>query len=97
MCLRVDANGYGVCKNTHVSVYLYMMRGEYDDSLKWPFRGDIIVQLLNQVEDCGHHEVVIHFVDGADEFCRRVNQGNDRLLGGAFMTSSTTATCYQSI
>ena len=57
MCLRVDANGYGVRKNSHVSVYLYMMRGEYDESLKWPFRGDITVQLLNQVEDRGHHEV----------------------------------------
>ena len=34
ICLRVDANGYGVRKNSHVSVYLYMMRGEYDESLK---------------------------------------------------------------
>ena len=33
MCLRVDANGYGVCRNSHVSVYLHMMRGEYDESL----------------------------------------------------------------
>ena len=47
ICLRVDANGYGVRKNSHISVYLYMMRGEYDESLHWPFRGDITVQLLN--------------------------------------------------
>ena len=28
MCLRVDPNGGGSGKNSHVSVYLYMMRGE---------------------------------------------------------------------
>ncbi len=33
ICLRVDANGSG----THVSVGVHFMRGEFDDSLKWPF------------------------------------------------------------
>ena len=64
MCLRVDANGYGIRKNSHVSVYLYMMRGDYDESLKWPFRGDITIQLLNQEGSHEHHEVAIHFTDG---------------------------------
>ena len=59
MCLRVEANGLLVGKNSHVSVYLYMMRGEYDESLKWPFRGDITIQLLNQVGGDGHHTGVI--------------------------------------
>ena len=37
MCLRVDANGSG--KGTHVSCYVYLMSGEYDDILEWPFKG----------------------------------------------------------
>ena len=51
MCLRVDANGCGDGKGTHVSVYAYLIRGEYDDLLKWPFQGSIVVQLCNQLED----------------------------------------------
>ena len=45
MCLRVDANGVGRGKGTHVSVYVHLMRGEFDDLLKWPFRGDVTMQL----------------------------------------------------
>ena len=39
--LNVDANGFNIGKGTHVTVWVYFMRGEFDDSLKWPFRGVI--------------------------------------------------------
>ena len=32
----------------YVAVYVFMMRGEFDDRLKWPLKGEIKVQLLNQ-------------------------------------------------
>ena len=57
MCLRVDANGVGDGKGTHVSVYAYLMRGDNDANLKWPFKGTIKVSLLNQLEDGQHHTV----------------------------------------
>ena len=38
MCLRVYANGHGVGKGTHVSVYLHLMKGENDDDLTWPIK-----------------------------------------------------------
>ena len=66
MCLGVYANGYGNSKDTHVSVFVYLMRGEYDDQLKWPFRGDITIQLLNQSRDEGHWEKTVYFDDRAD-------------------------------
>ena len=72
MCLRVEANGWRDGRKSHVSVYLHMMQGEYDESLKWPFRGNITVQLLNQVGDSGHHAKVIYFTDRADKFCQRL-------------------------
>ena len=55
MCLRVDANGRGDAKGTHVSAYIFLLRGDNDDNLKWPFKGTIKVSLLNQLEDGQHH------------------------------------------
>ena len=54
MCLKVHANGSGDGKGTHVSVFISLMRGDNDDSLKWPFKGTIKVSLLNQLEDGQH-------------------------------------------
>ena len=54
MCLNVFANGYGDGEDTHVSVYVYLMRGDNDINLKWPFKGTIKVSLLNQLEDGQH-------------------------------------------
>ena len=55
MCLMMDANGFRTGKGTHVSVYIYLMRGDNDDNLKWPFKGTIKVSLLNQLEDGQHY------------------------------------------
>ena len=54
MALRVDANGWGAAKGTHVSVYAPILEGEYDAELKWPFIGKITFTLLNQLEDKNH-------------------------------------------
>ena len=43
MCLSIDANGIGCGEGTHLSVFVYLMRGEFDDQLKWPFRGSVTV------------------------------------------------------
>ena len=63
--LRVNANGHGDGEGSHISVFVHLMRGEFDDHLKWPFRGDITIQLLNQLEDKKqqHHTETIHFND----------------------------------
>ena len=54
MCLEVDANGWGDGSGTHVSAVIRFMRGEYDDDLLWPFRGEITFQLINRRADEGH-------------------------------------------
>ena len=64
MCLRVTANGQGSGKGTHVTVAVYLMKGEFDDQLEWPFRGDITIQLLNQQGDGEDHTRVIHQAQG---------------------------------
>ena len=61
MCLRVDANGSGGGKGTHVSVFAHLMRGEFDDHLKWPFQGHVVIQLCNQLQDKYHRGYTIDF------------------------------------
>ena len=59
LCLQVDANGDGA----NVSVFICLMQGEFDDRLKWPFRGDITIQILNQEGKEGHRTRIISFTD----------------------------------
>ena len=87
MCLRVDANGCGDGKGTHVSVYAYLIRGEYDDLLKWPFQGSIVVQLCNQLEDKHHCTDTIDFSETADpEVISRVTNGERAEAGWGIST-----------
>ena len=53
MCLstNVSHNAYG----DHLSVELYLMKGQNDDELTWPLRGKFEIKLLNQISDSEHH------------------------------------------
>ena len=76
MRLGVDAGGNGYGESIHVSVYVYLLRGEFDDYLEWPFRGNITIQLLNQLEDNDHCTETIPFTDETDDDCAgRVTTG----------------------
>ena len=57
MCLKVYANGQGDGKGTHVTVAVCLMRGEFDDLLKWPFRGDFTIQLKKN--DPPHYQMTL--------------------------------------
>ena len=54
MCSRVNPNGDDSGKGTHISVFVCLMKGDNDDNLKFPFKGQIVVSLLNQLEDKNH-------------------------------------------
>ena len=73
MCIKVYPNGIGDGKGTHVSVFTSLMRGPYDDHLKWPFRGEITVQIVNQAGDHTHVVNTISYNDKSpDEISGRV-------------------------
>ena len=73
MRLCAYANGCDDGEATHVSVFVHLVKGKYDDQLKWPFRGDVTIQLLNQSRDEGHWEMMVPFDDTAgDEYAGRV-------------------------
>ena len=83
LCLKVFANGNQDGKGTHVSVYVYLMRGDNDDNLKWPFKGTIKVSLLNQLRN-GHHRTLEPWLpdnDITERACGRVTEG-ERAEGG---------------
>ena len=40
---------------------LALLPGEYDDTLEWPFQGEVSVVLLNQKENKDHIKGIIHF------------------------------------
>lgn len=69
----VFCNGVLDGKGTHISVFLYLVRGEFDENLDWPFRGSITIQLLNQRSDRQHYQKVIRFTeDTPAAVCNRV-------------------------
>ena len=48
MCLRLYILGDGIGKNTHMSLFFVIMRGEFDSILQWPFTHKVTFKLINQ-------------------------------------------------
>lgn len=63
MFLVVYVSGWGAGEGSHVSLFLYLLQGEYDDNLLWPFQGYITLQLVNQKQDSLHKQVTISCLD----------------------------------
>lgn len=51
LCLRLYLNGDGTGKKTHLSLFIVIMKGEYDALLPWPFRNK--VQGQGKQQGCG--------------------------------------------
>ena len=49
--IRLYPNGSSSGKNTHLSVYFVMLKGEYDPILPWPFIKQVTITLIDQQED----------------------------------------------
>jgi hypothetical protein len=54
MCARIYLNGDGNGRNTHLSLFFVILRGEYDALLTWPFRQKVTFTLLDQSESKEH-------------------------------------------
>ena len=85
MCLRVDANGYGIGKGTHISVFVHLMRREFDDKLDWPFQGRVTVTVLNHLDNKGHILNTFDFTHNiAISYCSRVTSMERNPKGWGF-------------
>ena len=73
MYLEIDANGYNEGDGTYVSVYVSLMRGEFDYQLQWPFRGNVFIYLLSQIGDEEHYMDILAFDrDTPERYTHRV-------------------------
>ena len=99
LCLVVDANGYGSGEGSHLSIFAYIMKGQHDDRLQWPFTGTIIIELLNWLEDKKHYKKTLK-IDRNNVFVRVTegeygnNYGSSQFISHSSLTSSTTNTQY---
>ena len=63
MQLRV----YPYKDNKAISVYCHLMKGERDNHLRWPYKGNITITLLNQLEDSQHYTKTVHLGVSAEQ------------------------------
>ena len=50
-----------VAGETYLSLHLFLMRGPYDDTLKWPLKETFEIKLMNQIIGDDHHSKLITF------------------------------------
>ena len=94
MCLEVYPNGNCDYEHSYVSVFAYLMKGDNDDSLTWPFTGTVTFELLNQLEDENHHKKTARF-RGCELIGDRVMNDGIGLGGGITKFISHTDLEYQ--
>ena len=67
MMLSVYANGQG---SAHISCYIHVLAGKYDDNLEWPFQGEVTIELLNQLEDNNHKACIVKYDESTPDSCK---------------------------
>ena len=98
MCLGVDTYRW----EDGIGVWIYMMKGEFDSHLKWPFKGEVSVVLMNQV--VGGRHLPFKPVDSAlrgsrqedyDYIFKRVTVTDRSLIGWGFEKFLSYANLYK--
>ncbi|XP_068714053.1 TNF receptor-associated factor 6-like [Montipora foliosa] len=46
--MRIYPQGVGSGRGTHVALFIHMIKGDFDNSLVWPFRGTVTISVLDQ-------------------------------------------------
>ena len=48
LCVRLNPNGVETAVGKHLALFVHFMKGDNDDFLKWPFKGNIIMAIMDQ-------------------------------------------------
>ena len=67
LCIVIRAKTYW-SQTKYISVHAYLMPGVFDDDLKWPFRGNVTIELVNQAETSPWNPVSSRKESHADSF-----------------------------
>ena len=57
--LQLLANGDGVGKNTHLSIFFIIIKGKYDAMLTWPFEKKVTFTLVDQQENANDRKNIV--------------------------------------
>ena len=72
ICLRAYLYGDGYGKGTHISLFIVLMKSEYDDILSWPFHHHVTLSLINQNNPLSAEAAIMHtFVQNQKEAASR--------------------------
>ena len=66
MNINIEINATDVDAKNAISLYCFLCPGIHDDSLSWPFRGEMALQILNQSRDSSHRSHTLSW-DHADD------------------------------
>ena len=93
MCLVIYPNGYGEAEGSHVSVFVSIMKGRNDSKLKWPFRGILTIQLLDQSKKEDHKEVTVSYLESEHDYASRVRIGTHNAATGKLWMIAHESLC----
>lgn len=48
LCIRMNPNGVDASVGRHLSLFVHVMKGDYDELLLWPFQGSIELKIMDQ-------------------------------------------------
>ena len=67
--VRLDLypNGFSIGKNTHLSIYMTIMKGNFDAILKWPFAKRVTLTLIDQHENLNDRKNITKAISGNQE------------------------------
>ncbi len=66
MCLIVYTNGTDRLRGVWVSAYVSLVKGEYDDHLKWPYHGKVTLGVNNYARNAMHVSHTVVFDSDSD-------------------------------
>ncbi|XP_067054385.1 TNF receptor-associated factor 4-like [Acropora muricata] len=85
--MNFNPNGFGVGKNTHLSLFVAIIEGEYDAILQWPFPKDVTLTLIDQQENLNDRQSVSCTLKKEENWRSRPVKGKESYWGFAEFVS----------
>ena len=63
VCMELYPDGEGVRKGSHLTVFIHIMRGLFDDILSWPCKLHCTIDIINQHTRLVHHSHTVNYED----------------------------------
>ena len=92
--LIVYADGDGDGEGTHLSVFANLLIGDFDETIEWPMKGQLHIELLNQKKNRNHYKQTVTFDHNATKECLFKKQEEDEVGWGKTQFISNSFLSY---